>query len=159
MAKTAKSAVYSAKAAQIAAKMLRSQIAYEKAVADCDVNKITGSERAGLVAFAATAMHDTQFRGAIAKAILTPGVSATYTFKEIAKKAKVNIGDISKVNLRYIAQNVQRRVALVGFSVDFDWEGETVTVRKAAAKTASKPRKAKAKTPTATPLESPENVA
>jgi hypothetical protein len=138
MAKSA-SATYTAKTAQLAAKMARSRVAFDKATAECDFNKVSGPERAGYIAFAATAMHDTQYRGAIAKAILAPGVSRSFTFKEIAKMAGVDISEITKVNLRYIAENVRKRVALVGFAVSFEWDEKTVSVKKVSAKAKSKP--------------------
>jgi hypothetical protein len=124
------------------AKMSRSVVARDKAIATCDFQKITGAEKTGIVAFAATAMHPEQYRGAIAKAILSPGKPATYTFKEIAKSAKIAISEIRKVDLKYIANNFDFRVALVGFALSFDWDAQTVTLRRASvlAKAPKKPK-------------------
>ena len=124
-----------AKAAQLAAKRMRSENAYADAIAYCEANKVRGTDRAGYIAFASTAMQVGSARGAIASAVLLPGKTGTYTFAEIAKRAtalggkKVSVADCNNTNLAYITHNVEFRRDLVGFVVSFDMSAETVSVR------------------------------
>jgi hypothetical protein len=143
----------SRKAEQLAAKRARSQNAHADAIAYCDENKVTGNARAGYIAFASTAMQLGSDRGAIAHAILSPGKTGTFAFRDIAKAAKVKLSDMSRVNLAYIAHNVDFRRALVGFTIAFDLETQTVTVARVASAAPRKPvsrKTAKAVEPVAT---------
>jgi hypothetical protein len=118
-----------AKAEQLLAKIARSQNAHAVALAECDANKVRGTERLGIIAFASTAMQEGSPRGAIARAVLIAGKSGVYTFAQVAKTAKVKIGEVSRANLEYVRNNVEFRKALVGFVVSYDLDAETVTVR------------------------------
>jgi len=134
-----------AKSALLAAKRERAENAHADMLAYCEQNKIRGTEKAALVAFASTAMQAASERGAIAKAAFAQGKAATFTYAQLAKAAKVSIAALSTANLAYIARNVAFRADLVGFVFSHDADAETVSVRpyKAAAKAA--PRKGKAK--------------
>ena len=142
MSKSTVTARATAKSAMLAAKRERAQNAHADAIAYCDETKMRGTERAGYIAFASTAMQAGSARGAIAQAVLTEGKSGVQTYAAIAKKAKVSLADMSHANLAYIARNVEFRKALVGFTLSFDAEKETVTLRTYRAE-AAKPRKAK----------------
>jgi hypothetical protein len=130
-----------AKSAILAAKRERAENAHADALAYCDANKIRGTEKAALVAFASTAMQAASDRGAIAKAAFSEGKARVWTFAALAKAAKVSIATLSTANLAYIARNVAFRADLVGFSFVADGEAETVTVRPVKAAKAA-PRKA-----------------
>jgi hypothetical protein len=132
-----------AKAAMLQAKRIRSENAHADAIAYCDANKVRGTEKAGFVAFASTAMQLGSARGAIAQYVLSQGKAATFTFAQIAKGAKVSPADVTRSNLAYIAHNVDFRRDLVGFVVSFDMSAETVSVRPYKAAQAA-PRKSKA---------------
>jgi hypothetical protein len=136
-------AVRDARTELLAAKMQRATNAHAVALAECDANKIRGTERLGIVAFASTAMQGGSPRGAIAKAVLSPGKSGVYTFAQVAKAAKVKIGEVSRANLAYVEHNIEFRKALVGFVLSFDLDAETVTVRpyRVPAKVERKPSK------------------
>jgi hypothetical protein len=143
-----------AKAAQLQAKRLRAENKHADAIAHCEANKIRGAERLGYIAFESTGMQLGSARGAIAQFVLKAGKSATYTFAEIVKGAKVSTSDVTRANLAYIEHNISAlRQDLVGFTVDFDMSAETVSVRpyKAAQKAAParKARKAAPVTPPA----------
>jgi hypothetical protein len=136
-----------AKSAQLAAKYTRALNAHAYAIAYCEANGVKGAEKTGYVAFASTAMQADSVRGAIARAALHSGRSATFSYKELAKAAKVSIADMSRANLAYIRHNIEYRVDLVGFTFDYNVETETVTVRPVrAAPVTVKPKKAKPST-------------
>jgi hypothetical protein len=128
------------KADELAAKRERSIVACGQAQAFAKEEGLKGAEFAGYVAWKSTAMTETGLRGKLAKAVLLPGKARTYTFAELAKAAKVKVGQIVYKDLFYIARNVKFRVAQVGFLVEFDMEAGTVTVRNAVAKAAKAPK-------------------
>jgi hypothetical protein len=96
----------------------------------------------GEIAFAATSMrsdNENDRRGAIAYALLVNGLVGTVTFAEIAKAAGIPLSDVTRANLRYVANNVagygangiNLRADLVGFAIEPDFASETVRVRHA----------------------------
>jgi hypothetical protein len=136
-----------AKSALLSAKRERAENAHADMLAYCEQNKIRGTEKAALVAFASTAMQAASDRGAIAKAAFAAGKAGTFTFAAIAKAAKVSVSTLSTANLAYIARNVAFRADLVGFVFAYDSEAETISVRpyKAAQKAAPARKAAKGK--------------
>lgn len=113
-----------AKAEQLADKRMRAEGAYLRAVgakegkADC--------------AFAGTAMRLASVRGLIANVLCASG-KGTYDYADVARNAEVGVSDLSYANLAYIANNFAFRADLVGLSVSFDTESESITVRVATA--------------------------
>lgn len=139
----------SAKQGELAAKKARAIVAHSNEVAYCNEQKISGLEKIGRVAFASTAMQADADRGKIARAILLPGKSATYTFKQVATLAKVAPDLVNRANLFYIRRNVEFRKELVGFVVDFDMSEKTISVKAyKAASVSTKPKKTKVATNT-----------
>jgi hypothetical protein len=146
----------SAKAAMLSAKRERAIVAHADAIAFCEAEGITGNARKGLVASASTAMHADSARGKIAHAVLVAGVSADYSFADVAKAAKVSRADVNRANLFYIARNVAFRRDLVGFVVSFDMPSETISVRVYRAEAAKAPRKAAKAAPVAAEVSGPD---
>lgn len=114
-----------AKAAQLAAKRQRSENRYADGIAQ--------KYSKGELAFAATSMRDNDdsesgLRGRIARAVLIGGVG-TYTYASVAKAADIDVSDVTRARLRYIANNVRFRADLVGFAIEPDFADNEVTVR------------------------------
>ena len=123
-----------AKTEQLFAKRQRS----ENRFADAQAAHKTKGE----IAFAATSMrsdNEQDRRGAIAYALLANGLVGTVSFADIAKAAGIPLSDVTRANLRYVANNVagygvggiNLRADLVGFAFELDFENETVRVRHA----------------------------
>ena len=138
-----------AKSALLAAKRERAENAHADMLAYCEQNKIRGTEKAALVAFASTAMQAASDRGAIAKAAFAQGKAASFTYAALAKAAKVSLATLSTANLAYIARNVAFRADLVGFVFAYDADAETVSVRPYKAAQKAAPRKARKAAPLA----------
>jgi acylphosphatase len=111
-----KNTVSAAKTAQLNSKRARSEGAYLRAIG--------AKETKADIAFAATAMHSGQVRGAIALALCTLG-KGKHTFEEIAEQASVEV-EYVRPEIKYIARNFAFRADLVGFALSAD--DETVRV-------------------------------
>jgi hypothetical protein len=136
----------SPKSAFFAAKLARAKSLYETAVALADVEKMRGPARVAFIAFKASAMHETGNAGRIGKAVLAPGKPCTQTLREIAK-ASGNLEGITRAELEYVLKHINLRREYTGFVMSYDFDNETVTLKRYAAE--AKPRKATAKKPKA----------
>jgi hypothetical protein len=64
-----------------------------------------------------------------AVAVHIKGEAGMYSFAAVARSANLSVADLSRAHLAYIENNVAFRRDLVGFTFEYDFEGEKIIVR------------------------------
>jgi hypothetical protein len=116
--------VSEAKAEQLSAKRIKAENAYLRAIG--------AKEGKAAIAFAGSGMQAGSDRGTIANVLCASG-PGLYDYADIARNGEIGVSALSYSNLAYVANNFAFRADLVGLSVTFDSEAETVRVRTASA--------------------------